>query len=166
VLIACSKKPADAAAPPSPQPKQEAPAKTQAVLMLPEPEKATARPVFDAGEPEVLQGVGVAIKDVPPSPPSPPQSDEPQWRRRFREARARIDGFDGRLERAKEIVGQSDYAALMKLGSDIRVPVPEGYEDAKRLVDNPEQERQAGLDALQDLEREAANAGVPLEWRR
>jgi hypothetical protein len=104
--------------------------------------------------------------EAPPEPPRPGGFDEADWRRRFRAAHARIDSFDARVAEAKRLIAASEYESGMGTVQGRLPRMRPGYEDAKRLVEDEDRERQAAESELTDLERDAANAGVPLEWRR
>jgi hypothetical protein len=160
-LMACAKK--QDPAPAAPAPKAEAP-KTQAVLRIDEEKPAAV--VSDAGE-EKLQLIAVEHpRPAMPEAPAPEPSNEAAWRRRFHDARERIDGFEMRVAKAQEIVGKADYGKTLEGATGLPSHFPPGYEDAKQLLEHADEEREAGKRALEDLEHEAANAGIPLEWRR
>jgi hypothetical protein len=166
LLAACTKKTEPA---PQPAPIVEPPKPEPMVVLKEEPAPAPPpRVEIDAGPQQAL-----VVIDSPPPPPQveePPRyggQDEQTWRKRFREAHALVDGFEERLEDAKAAVAKGEYELNRYLAMNKRPgPMPPGYEDAKRFVDGADDERKAVNSALEDLEREAANAGVPLEWRR
>jgi hypothetical protein len=166
LLAACTKKTEPA---PQPPPVVEPPKPEPAAAVKPEPTPAPAPAAeVDAGPQQVLV---VIDAPAPPAPPEEPPryggQDEETWRKRFREAKAQVDGFDERLDDAKAAVAKGEYEINRHLAMyKTPGPPPPGYEDAKRFVDGADDERKAISSALEDLEREAANAGVPLEWRR
>jgi hypothetical protein len=165
LLAACTKKtePAPAAEPPTPAP-------VAAEKLPPPPPPPPPVAEVDAGAQELVvvdtPPPPAPAEEAPAEPPRPGGFDEADWRRRFRAAHARIDSVDARIAEAKRLIAASEYESGMGSVRGHLPTVRPGYEDAKRLIEDEDRERKAAEDELSDLERDAANAGVPLEWRR
>jgi hypothetical protein len=113
-----------------------------------------------------LQGTHSMVA-VPAAPVAEERSDEALWRRRYAEAHKRVADVERELEEERHFIHQSD-----RRGSDPRMPwrlTPaeiERYDAAKTKLARADELRAQARAALDELDRQAANAAVPLEWRR
>jgi hypothetical protein len=95
------------------------------------------------------------------------RSDEASWRRRYAEAHKHIADVEREIEEERRFIQQSD-----RRGNDPRMPwrlAPaeiERYDAAKAKLARADELRAQARAALDELDRQAANAAVPLEWRR
>ncbi len=95
------------------------------------------------------------------------KADEGKWRGRFRSARQRIAELEQARAALKRIVEDPAGSGMpvVRDPNGIMRPNPE-YERSKARLEETELELARAKEDLANLERLAANAAVPLEWRR
>jgi hypothetical protein len=118
-------------------------------------------------------GAAPVVTARPSTPEYKPQATsgtEQEWRERFREARRRIDRVEEELREKKRFVQMMDGRAAARLAHQRQVTWDpeemEKYERYKRDLAQAETVRADARRALEDVERAAANAAVPFEWRK
>ena len=120
------------------------------------------------GEISVVSAAPPGPARIPPLPlaASTPAKDqagqEALWRGRFAKARSRI------VEVERQIAAAQEKLTTLRRGvRGMVIPLTAADSERARIViDGAEAERKKAQDELHDLELQAANAAVPLEWRR
>lgn len=113
-----------------------------------------------------LQATRVPV-ELPVARVAAPRADEEEWRRRYADARRRLADVERDLEEERRFIEQAD-----RRGSDPRMPwhlTPAEmtrYDAAKAKLARADELRAQARAQLDELDRQAANAAVPLEWRR
>jgi hypothetical protein len=134
---------------------------------VPEARRKRARAI--TAELSVVNGSGPSRPsrryDAAPSGSANTAAEERSWRSRFANARQRLADVEAAVTRAQQTVTRLDGA----VGSGRFQLTPAGvsaYENAKATLSSAEAARARAQDDMHDLDRQAANASVPLEWRR
>ncbi len=135
--------------------------------------RATVRQVDHALEATAAQA------EVPvPAPPSAPAMDnryaapsdaEQQWRERYARTRQHIIDVDAQVESAREFVARADARVGSRSPAFAQYALSpmekDHYAQAKQTVERGEQLKAEARAELDELDRQAANGSVPLEWR-
>lgn len=117
-----------------------------------------------SGEVSVVSAGPVPARSAPSlaTPRRDERLEEARWRGRFAKARNRITELEKQIAAA-----QAKLTTLQRGRRGMVVPLTAAdQERARAVIDGAEAERKKAQDELHGLELEAANAAVPLEWRR
>jgi hypothetical protein len=109
-----------------------------------------------------------------PTPPGGPRqrtklpTEEQDWRRRYREVKRHIADVERSIADDARFIDYADHR-----GNDVRMPYwrlsaeeRQRYDAAKERLKHSDELREKARAELEALDHEAANAAVPLEWRR
>lgn len=92
-------------------------------------------------------------------------ADEARWRAKFRELRARIAQLEADIKEAQKWIAYADQVAGRRRGQ-LTPELRERYNQARDVMARAPGQKTAAEADLHELERQAANEAVPLEWRR